>query len=367
LLFFVKKWDEWSFVTKVLNHILAYLNRTWVKTQRSSATNSTVYEIGMTADVVWRDHMLVGGLKERLGEAMLRLIADERNGNAIQPHLIRNCLNCFVRMGLNRENPQNPTLDVYKQHFEKRFLEETEVYYTGEAMKVLNESGVTAYMKRVEQRLTEEVGRVERYLNPTTQKPLTECLERVLIATHKDAIHAKFVELLRNDANEDIRRMYALLSRVEGGLEPLKALLEQYIRTIGLDAILAEKKEASEKPDVFVNILLRVFRKYTELISMAFHNDPGFVLALDKAFRDFVNKNAVTEEDGASGADADKAMAKAPQILARYCDSILRKGATISEEEMERTQNDIVSLFKYFPDKGPFHFFPFSSYSSVSN
>jgi hypothetical protein len=71
------------------------------------------------------------------------------------------------------------------------------------------------------------------------------------------------------------------------------------------------------------------------------------------------------EEAGA--ADASAPVAKAPQLLAkcargvcvctyshsscvnRYCDLILRKGPKhISDEaEMERTLDDVVSLFKY--------------------
>jgi len=252
-------------------------------------------------------------------------------------------------MGLNKENPASPTLEVYKTQFEKRFLEETEVYYTGEAMRVLNEGGVAVYLKRVEQRIHEEEERVARFLNKTTLPPLIEVLERVLLSAHKDAVQAKFVDLLRNDAVDDLKRMYSLLKRVDP-LENLRNYFEQFVRTVGLDAIAAEKKEASEKPDVFVNILLRVFRKYTGLITTCFGGDSSFVIALDKAFREFVNKNAVTEEDGA---ESDK-VAKAPQILAKYCDAILRKGSAINEDEMEKTQNDIVALFKYFPDKDVF-------------
>lgn len=250
-------------------------------------------------------------------------------------------------MGLNKENPSSPTLEVYKTQFEKRFLEETEVYYTGEAMRVLNEGGVPVYLKRVEQRIREEEGRVNRYLNRTTLAPLVEVLERVLLAAHKDAILARFVDLLRNDALDDLQRMYALLKRVDS-LESMRNHFEQFVRTVGLDAIAAEKDAASEKPEVFVSILLRVFRKYTGMISACFATDPAFVVSLDKAFREFVNKNAVTEEEGKD------AVAKAPQILARYCDLILRKGSPVNEDEMEKTQNDIVALFKYFPDKDVF-------------
>eukprot|EP00727_Mastigamoeba_balamuthi_P005201 m51a1_g1468 hypothetical protein (1235) ;mRNA; f:238330-243362 len=352
LVFFVKQWEEWSIATKVLNHLMAYLNRTWIKNQRSASTSSQIYEISMAADMTWRDSMLIA-MREKLTGAMLRLIRQERDGQTIQDDLIRNCLECYKKMGLNKDSPKDPTLEVYKEHFEVQFLAETEIYYAGESQRVLHEGGVQHFMRRVQERLNEETDRVKRYLNCTTEKPLLAKLEQVLIAAHKEAMHAKFRDLLKDDLVEDLKLMYALLARVENALEPLKGQLEEFIRGVGLDAIAAERKEASEKPEVFVNILLRVFRKYTSLIQEAFRNDPAFVAALDKAFREFVNKNAVTDEGGSE----DKGgVAKAPQILAKYCDAILRRGSTyISDEtEMERTQTDIVALFKYFPDKDVF-------------
>ncbi|KAH3731859.1 cullin A [Pelomyxa schiedti] len=352
LVFFVQRWEDWSDVVRVIDHLLAYLNRTWIKNQRQS--NANVFEIAMTGDVIWRDSMLVG-IKERLTGAMLRLITDERNNQQINPTLIRNCLNCYVRMGLNKENPKQPNLDVYKEHFEQPFIHATEVYYTGESASVLHEAGVPFYMRKVENRIKEEEDRVARYLHPTTKEPLITKLEHVCIGNHKDALHAKFVDLLKTDSVEDLKLMYNLLARVEAGLEPMKGLFEKYVKAVGLEAISTQQTEATEKPQVFVNIILGVFRKYTGLIQTAFKGDPGFVAALDKAFREFVNHNAVTDAD-TGGVKAAAQVAKAPQILGKYCDLILRKGPNniTDDSEMDRTLNDVVSIFKYFPDKDVF-------------
>ena len=64
---------------------------------------------------------------------------------------------------------------------------------------------------------------------------------------------------------------------------------------------------------------------------------------------------AILNSNAAAQAD-DVQVAKVPQLLAQYCDMILRKGPNhISDEaEMERTLDDVVSLFKYLPDKDVF-------------
>lgn len=37
-----------------------------------------------------------------------------------------------------------------------------------------------------------------------------------------------------------------------------------------------------QKPQIFVSILLRIYRKYTDLIKQSFRQDAGFVASMDK-------------------------------------------------------------------------------------
>lgn len=67
----------------------------------------------------------------------------------------------------------------------------------------------------------------------------------------------------------------------------MKNLFEKYVKAVGLEAIQTQQKEAAEKPQTFVTILLQVFRKYTELIKTSFNSDPGFTASLDKVLAIF--------------------------------------------------------------------------------
>lgn len=298
-------------------------------------------------------------LKDRLTAALLDLIRKERTGDKILDDLVRETIQCYVRLGLNKENPKESTLEIYKTHFEDAFLNETEVFYTVESVDFINQNGVPLYMRRVEDRLKQEERRVRDYLHVSSLEALTVRLENVLISKHKEALQTKFKDLLEEDKVDDLALMYSLLARIAEGLEPLKEVLERHITLVGLAEVENDAAEAMDKPQVFVNILLRVFRKYSELIRVAFKSDGGFVASLDKACRVFVNENAVTK----GGEPAPKTpgkknipVAKTPQILSKYCDLILKKGPThISDEAvMEATLNDVVSLFKYLPDKDVF-------------
>jgi len=82
---------------------------------------------------------------------------------------------------------------------------------------------------------------------------------------------------------------------------------------------------------------LQVHKKYNDLVTGAFKNDPGFVAALDKACRRFINDNAITRKEGTS---------KSPELLAKYCDSLLKKSPKNPEEqEILDTLDDIVRFY----------------------
>ena len=120
---------------------------------------------------------------------------------------------------------------------------------------------------------------------------------------------------------------------------------------------------------VYVTTILDVHRKYNALVMSAFHNDAGFVAALDKACGKFINSNAVTKAANSSS--------KSPELLAKYCDLLLKKSAKNPEEaELEDTLNQVVGLafilfsfrnsyiygtqmvvFKYIEDKDVFQRF----------
>lgn len=70
---------------------------------------------------------------------------------------------------------------------------------------------------------------------------------------------------------------------------------------------------------------------------VAFNNDSGFVAALDKACGRFINANAVTRVANSSS--------RSPELLAKYCDLLLKKSSKNPEEaELEDTLNQVVSF-----------------------
>ncbi|KAJ1561545.1 hypothetical protein HK096_004291 [Nowakowskiella sp. JEL0078] len=371
LRYYTDKWEKYTLGTTLLNHIFRYLNRHWVKREIDEG-HKTIYDIYTLSIVSWRDHFFMS-VHQRVVKSVLKMIEKQRNGETIETTLIKKVVESFVSLGLDDSDSTKSTLDVYREYLEKPFLDDTEKYYTTESEKFIGENPVTDYMKKAETRLNEEENRVQIYLNISTQTSLVLACENVLIKNHTIAIQDEFQPLLDQDKLTDLTRMYSLLFRITDGLEKLRTIFESHVRRQGLSSVEKvaesggsaagegdEEEEAASKvaktkttapgdvdPKVYVDALLEVHRKYADLVTSAFRGESGFVASLDKACREFVNRNSVCKV-GSS---------KSPELLARYCDALLRKSSKSDEGEIEDVLNNIMTVFKYVEDKDVFQKF----------
>lgn len=343
-----EKWSKFKFVSLVVSHIFSYLNRYWVKREIEEGSKN-VHEIFKLALVTWKDNLLIP-MNEQVCSAIFKLIERERNGEKIETSLINGMVDCYVTLGLNEDDSKRASLSVYKEYFEKPFLQQTLHFYVAECTTFLAENHVTEYIKKVESRLLEEETRVQLYLHFSSRDSLIECCEEVLIAKHLETLQQEFSALLAQHKIEDLGRMYNLVSRIKHGLDPLRVQFEDHISAQGLAALENSAEASLNNPNQYVDAILATHKKYYNVVVTAFKSDTTFIAALDKACRKFINTNAVTA--------LAKSSTKSPELLARYCDTLLKKGTKNPEEnELEQIQNDIMVVFKYIEDKDVFQKF----------
>lgn len=297
----------------------------------------------------WRK-VLFEQVSSKVMDAVLKLVEKQRNGETIEHSQIKQVVDSFVSLGLDEADPSKSTLDVYRFHFEKPFLTATKEFYMAESKQFVAENSVVEYMKKAETRLLEEEERVRIYLHQDIAIPLKKCCNQALIADHSALLREEFQVLLDNDREEDMARMYNLLSRIPEGLDPLRTRFETHVRKAGLAAV--QKVQSSEgdklEPKVYVDALLEIHTQYQGLVKRAFNDEPEFTRSLDNACREFVNRNEVCK----AGSN------KSPELLAKYTDVLLRKSSTsIEEADLERTLTQIMTVFKYIEDKDVFQKF----------
>lgn len=104
---------------------------------------------------------------------------------------------------------------------------------------------------------------------------------------------------------------------------------------------------------MYVDTLLSVHRKFSQLLESAFASESSLSTALDKvgsapgspsssqACKAFINDNGVTRANKAT------AGSKSPELLARHSDALLRhSSAAGQEEDVENHLNDVMVIFK---------------------
>ncbi|TVY82793.1 Cullin-1 [Lachnellula suecica] len=347
LSFYIREWDRYTTAAKYINHLFRYLNRHWVKREMDEGKKN-IFDVYTLHLVQWRQTLFTE-VNEKVMDAVLKMVEKQRNGETIEHAQIKSIVDSFVSLGLDESDPTKSTLDVYRFHFERPFLEATKLFYQSESKQFVAENSIVEYMKKAEIRLDEEEERVKMYLHPDIIVPLKKTCNAALISDHSAILRDEFQVLLDNDRYDDMERMYKLLARIPDGLDPLRAKFEAHVRKAGLGAVQKVAVDADKlEPKVYIDALLEIHTQYQALVKKAFQDEPEFTRSLDNACREFVNRNPVCK----SGTN------KSPELLAKYADAVLRKGTNGAEEsDLENILNQIMTVFKYIEDKDVFQKF----------
>ncbi|CAF1361014.1 unnamed protein product, partial [Rotaria sordida] len=356
LQFYTTNWEHYRFSSKVTNHFCSFLNRHWVRQQYDSGRRD-VYEIFTMAMKIW--HLVfLQPLNERITKACLQLIKSERENNLFDTQWIKKVIESYVELGFiesssvpnNSHQRTSEALTIYKHYFEDPFLQETERFYRLKADTFVDNS-IIEYLKKVAQLCDEEVHRVHSYLHPSTLEPLIKKFGGVFICDQLEAIYAE-AKLLLLDAEKysDLALLFKVVSRVPNATIQLQKIVEDHIRQRGIDAIERIHGAAINDPELYVETILEVHTKFSKLAQEIFIREQGFTTALNNACCKFINNNAVTRAAGNT--------TKSSELLAGYCDALLRKGSkAVEETDLEETFNQIIVVFNYIEDKDAFEKF----------
>ncbi|KAK6108277.1 Cullin-5 [Brugia pahangi] len=301
----------------------------------------------------------------KLQSAAMRLVELERNGEAFDPQLVIGVRQSYVSLNLSTED----SLAVYKDNFERAYVDDTERFYKFRAPQVLASEGVQSYMMYADTKLVEEEARGRRYLENTADSvkkvcdlhALVERCVKVLVVQFQEQILAECPTLISERQIEKLRILYRLINRTSDGIDTVLKFLDVFIRTEALNDMRANANTITTDPEKYVEQLLTMFSKFSLFVADAFYGDARFLTTRDKAFQDVVNDTCIFKMEIMSSkgkcSDRIQAESRCPELLANFTDLILRKTSLskrLSSEEIDAKLNDVLLILKYVQNKDVF-------------
>lgn len=178
---------------------------------------------------------------------------------------------------------------------------------------------------------------------------------------------------MQNDKSQDLSRMFRLFRRIKDGLESIAGYVRDHIQVctnngfivefcvtlhksirfdslqeLGMEIIrqreqmaLSDKKKDTNVDVDFVKRLLELLDEWRKKVTIIFEGHNLFQKALKDAFEVFVNTEVKSKHSNT-------------ELIATYCDQILRGGGHLTEQQMEDELQRIIHLFTYIIDKDRF-------------
>jgi len=319
-------WEDHQTSMVMIRDILMYMDRVYV----SQCNTDNVYHLGLK---IFRDEVILPReICQHLQEILLDLVAKERRGEVVDRGSIKSACTMLTTVSLQGR-------EVYEEHFEVPFLQQSADFYRMESQKFLADNSTSVYINKVEARIEEEVERARHYLDPMSEPEIVRVLEEELIEKHMNTIvnmeNSGAVHMLKNDKKEDLLCMYKLFMRVAEGLETLKKCVSAYLREQG-KALVEDKQQKSAVE--YINNLLALKDRMDDFLEKSFQKDQLFKKMMCSDFEYFVNLNS-----------------KSPEFLSLFIDDKLRKGSKLySDSEIEQVLEKCMALFRFLQDKDIF-------------
>ncbi|XP_054163492.1 cullin-5-like isoform X2 [Oppia nitens] len=305
---------------------------------------------------------IFSNIKHRLQNSAMKLVHSERTGEAFDSQLVIGVRESYVNLC---SNPSD-RLQIYRDNFEKAYLEATEAFYRTKAPEYLEANGVQSYMYWADMKLMEEEQRASRYLEsyPGSSQTRLDCCVKVLITAFKDIIIAECPLMIKFNDTVKLQLMFRLLDRVADGIVPMLQFLESHIIEQGLADMMASAEIITQDSEKYIEQLLELFRRFSRLVNEAFNDDPRFLTARDKAFKQVVNDTSVFRLELPTRqkiltANSNKVQpeSRCPELLANYCDMLLRKtpiSRKLTSDEIEAKLKEVLLVLKYVQNKDVF-------------
>jgi hypothetical protein len=276
------------------------------------------------------------------------LIREERNGNNEYRFKINSIMKTLQSMDFtkpkiskisetskNWEEKGEAKILEYQNRWFNKLKEETRKYIKNKAEKDIKNNSAPEYVKCELKYLSEEDERLDSYVYGGYHARIKEINYEYLIKNNAQQIvdmDTGINNMFKTKKKDELNEVYQLFSFYPECLKLIQSSFRAYIKERLL--ALYNDKEFSKDPKKFVPALIDLKKEMDEIVVLCFANDNDFQDQENKEFSVLMSKDHY------------------PKQLANYADFCMRNGFKgKSEEEIEGTLNDIISIFKNINSK----------------
>ncbi|CAM6103286.1 unnamed protein product [Calypogeia fissa] len=325
---FGRRWENHKVMVVCLSTMFGYLDR-YVLPRLG---HPSLKRLGPRTfhDVVYQE------MKNKLKDALITMICNEREGLKIDGTLVKNVVGIFLEIGVE-------SMEFYESEFEVPMLTDAAAYYSRKAAVWIEDHSFPHYMLKVDECLQRENERARSYMHVSSISKLLEKVQHELLVHYEDKLLEKeqCSALLRDNKFEDLSRMYKLFCHIPNGLNSIAAFVRQQVTDEGR-ALIKQGDNTPNNTKVLVMSLIKLDNKYMKYVTECFLNNSLIHKGLKEGFGTvFCNKMG-----GVSGAE----------VIATFCDILLCEGKSgqMSDDTIEETLEKVIKFIYYINDKDMF-------------
>ena len=313
-------------------------------------TYSLICEYSMK---IYKD-FFYNNLENKLFSVLNQLIKEERNGNMEYRQKIATIVETITYLDYEHpkivkqsdtktiwqeKNSSSPPPDkpliTYHQKWFDNYKKETENYAREKSNKDIHNNSAPEYVKCEINYLKAEKERQEVYLNPIYHAEINSINYKYLIEQNMDEIanmDSGIKYMFNTKKLNELADVYNLFNLYTPSLVIIEGIFREYIKERG--NALYINKELSSDPKKFVPELIKLKKEMDELVENCFDSNKDFQDNENKGFNQLMTRDLYAKQ------------------LSNYVDYCMRIGFKgKSEEEIEGTLKDIISIFKNLNSK----------------
>ncbi|KAJ3317831.1 hypothetical protein HDV06_001113 [Boothiomyces sp. JEL0866] len=343
---YAEQWKRYHMAAVHINRACEYLNKQL--SYKSNPYKNTPAEqllrlpIIAHAHIVWQTKILAelsNNNSNMLVDRVLYCIQENRNGNEINDHDVKTCIDSLIAMNSHSDKP----IALYVQEFEELHLKSTVSYYTAESTNLINNVDISTFIERGLNRYIEESDRNRRYLDASSFDKVLDAFKEGYIINHITKIQKEFRHMIENEDEAKSLLAYKIISKIPGGIKEPVEIFEQHITNVLVEYAQKEYKD----PFSFLDNILVYHERYLQFVTNSFEGEHEFEAAMDKAFRYLINNTTVVPN------------INFPEIISKYFDHMLKKSSKIqiTEQQLEEKLFKLTKLFVYIDEKDLFQKF----------